>query len=132
MPNRSMPPGTLIPELIYPDLDAAVAWLTRTFGFRERLRIGQHRAQMLIDDTTAFVAVQGDAIPSGHSLMVAVADVDAHFAHVQQSGASIVNPPATYPFGERQYTVTDLAGHRWTFSQSVADVDPAAWGGQLR
>jgi uncharacterized glyoxalase superfamily protein PhnB len=132
MSNPSMPPGTLIPELTYPDLDAAVDWLTRVFGFRQRLRIGSHRAQMLLDDTTSFVAVQGHAAPAGHSLMVAVPDVDAHFARVQRAGARVVNPPASFPFGERQYTVEDPTGRRWTFSQSVADVDPAAWGGQLR
>jgi uncharacterized glyoxalase superfamily protein PhnB len=132
MPNRSIPPGTLIPELTYPDLSAAVEWLTRVFGFRERLRIGHHRAQMLIDDATSFVAVQGEAAPSGHSLMIAVADVDAHCARVQAAGAQIVNPPTTYPFGERQYTVADPTGRRWTFSQSIADVDPTTWGGQLR
>jgi uncharacterized glyoxalase superfamily protein PhnB len=37
----------------------------------------------------------------------------------------------TYPFGERQYTVDDPGGHRWTFTQSVADVAPEEWGGQL-
>ncbi|MCC7241898.1 MAG: nuclear transport factor 2 family protein [Acidobacteria bacterium] len=46
-------------------------------------------------------------------------------------GAAVAGPPATFPFGERQYSAHDLAGHRWTFSQSVADVDPADWGGQL-
>jgi hypothetical protein len=25
-----------------------------------------------------------------------------------------------------------LAGYVWTFSQSIADVDPAAWGGVLK
>jgi hypothetical protein len=25
-----------------------------------------------------------------------------------------------------------LGGHVWTFSQSIADVDPASWGGVLR
>ena len=49
MENRSMPPGTLIPELLYDDMPAAVAWLCATFGFTERLRIGTHRTQMLID-----------------------------------------------------------------------------------
>ncbi len=129
MANPSMPPGTLIPELTYPDLPAAVAWLTRVFGFRERLRIANHRAQMLIDDSTAFVVVHADTAPAeitSHSLMVAVADVDDHFARVQQAGAAILNPPTTYPFGERQYTALDLSGRRWTFSQSVANVDPAA------
>jgi hypothetical protein len=32
------------------------------------------------------------------------------------------------PFVERQYTVEDSRGHRWTFSQSIADVAPEAWG----
>lgn len=40
-------------------------------------------------------------------------------------GATIPNPPITYPFGERQYTAVDLVGHRWGFTQTVADVDPA-------
>jgi uncharacterized glyoxalase superfamily protein PhnB len=130
-----MPPGTLIPELAYPDLPAAVDWLTRVFGFRERLRIASHRAQMLIDDSTSLVVVQSGGAPAeitSHSLMVAVPDVDAHFARVQQAGARILAPPATYPFGERQYTALDLSGRRWSFSQSVAIVDPASWGGQLR
>ena len=29
--------------------------------------------------------------------------------------------------GERQYSVLDLEGHLWTFTQSVADVDPRDW-----
>jgi uncharacterized glyoxalase superfamily protein PhnB len=32
------------------------------------------------------------------------------------------------PFGERQYTVQDHAGHWWTFSQHVADLAPEDWG----
>jgi hypothetical protein len=35
------------------------------------------------------------------------------------------------PFGERVYTVEDLAGHRWTFSQSIADVAPEQWGATI-
>ena len=36
----------MIPELAYPDVRAAVDWLVRAFGFVERLRIGNHRAQL--------------------------------------------------------------------------------------
>jgi uncharacterized glyoxalase superfamily protein PhnB len=43
----------------------------------------------------------------------------------------VVREPETHPFGERQYTVADIGGHVWTFSQSVADIDPATWGGEL-
>jgi hypothetical protein len=60
--NRSMPPGVIIPELPYYDVNQAATWLCQAFGFRERLRIGNHR---------------------------------------------------------------------WTFSQTIADVDPATWAGIL-
>jgi hypothetical protein len=39
-------------------------------------------------------------------------------------GAPIVSSPADYPYGERQYTAEDLAGHRWTFTQAIADLAP--------
>ena len=45
--NRSAPPATVTPVLVYPDVRAAVAFLESAFGFRERVRIGdEHRAQM--------------------------------------------------------------------------------------
>jgi len=63
--------------------------------------------------------------------MVRVEDLDRHYTQVKQSGARIIAPPADFPYGERQYTVEDLAGRRWTFSKSIADVDPQEWGGTL-
>jgi uncharacterized glyoxalase superfamily protein PhnB len=39
--------------------------------------------------------------------------------------------PHDTPFGERQYVADDPEGHRWTFSQHVADVPPERWGGRL-
>jgi uncharacterized glyoxalase superfamily protein PhnB len=42
--NRSAPPATVTPVLVYPDVRAAVAWLESAFGFEERVRIGDaHR-----------------------------------------------------------------------------------------
>ena len=37
--------------------------------------------------------------------------------------------PADFPYGERQYTAEDPAGHQWTFSETLADVAPEEWGG---
>jgi uncharacterized glyoxalase superfamily protein PhnB len=139
--NRSMPPGTIIPELAYADVHRAAAWLCDTFGFRERLRIGNHRVQLVLGEGSVIVVArqdeqtaresprQGGAVT--HGLMVKVPDVDQHYAHVRESGARILHPPETYAYGERQYTVQDPGGHHWTFSQSVADVAPEEWGGQL-
>ena len=138
--NRSMPPGTIIPELAYPDVAMAVDWLCQTFGFRERLRIGSHRCQLVLDGESIVVtasgsAQDGESRPSAagthQAIMVRVRDVDSHFDHARQSGARTLGQPQTYPFGERQYTAEDIGGHRWTFSQSIADVPPEDWGGQL-
>lgn len=133
MPNRSMPPGALIPELAYENVDAAAAWLCDTFGLRERLRIGNHRRQ-LVYRGESIVATGGgeDAVAgAGHSVMVRVADVDAHYTRAKAAGARVFGEPQTYFFGERQYSAYDIGGHVWTFSQSVADVAPEEWGGQL-
>lgn len=128
--NRSMPPGVIVPELPYPDVREAANWLCRSFGFTERLRIGAHRAQLTFG-VGSVVVTQGNASSAACAIMVRVADLDSHYAHVAQAGIHIINPPTDYPYGERQYTVQDLGGYRWTFSQTIADVDPAAWGGIL-
>ena len=133
--NRLMPPAAIIPELAYREVRAAAEWLCRAFGFTERLRIGHHRVQLTFDTgalvVTALRGEPGAEAFTSHAVMVRVADVDAHCARAQQAGAVILNPPTDYPFGERQYTAADLAGRRWTFSQTIADVDPASWGGTL-
>ena len=64
-------------------------------------------------------------------MLVRVDDADAHYARAAAAGAQIVSPPTDYPYGERQYSAVDVGGHHWTFSQSIADVDPATWGGEL-
>lgn len=127
--NRSMPPGVIIPELPYDDIIAAADWLCETFGFQKRLRIGNHRFQLLLGGSSIVVIERKEAGAS--SVLVHVEDLDHHFEHTQKSGARIISPPTDFPFGERQYTVEDIGGHRWTFSQSIADVDPNDWGGEL-
>lgn len=134
-PNRSMPASVIIPVLAYRDVREAVEWLCRAFGFAERLRIGDHRAQLAFGEGAVVVAAgRGDATQPagpGHSVMVRVADVDAHYRRARDAGARIVGAPSDYPYGERQYTAEDIGGHLWTFSQSVADVAPEVWGGVL-
>jgi uncharacterized glyoxalase superfamily protein PhnB len=134
--NRSIPPSTVIPVLIYPDVREAVEWLSTVFGFQERIRIGEnHRSQLRIGDGAVIIGdVRGERRPprhgeATHSVMVRVDDVNAHYAHSKQHGARITSEPADFEFGERQYSVEDLAGHQWTFSETIADVAPESWGG---
>jgi len=109
----------------------AVAWLCHSFGFAERLRIGDHRAQLLFSDGSIIVTRRSTDSSAASSLLVRVADIDDHFERAKQSGAKIVSPPADYPYGERQYTAEDIGGHHWTFSQTIADIDPSTWGSML-
>jgi uncharacterized glyoxalase superfamily protein PhnB len=129
MNNRSIPAVTVIPVLAYADVAAAVEWLCRVFGFEERLRIADHRAQLDVGDGAVVVTDGGEAEAGrDHSIMVRIADMDAHFARVREF-ARVIRPPADHPYGERQYTVKDPGGHVWTFLQTIADVDPRDWGG---
>jgi uncharacterized glyoxalase superfamily protein PhnB len=136
MKNRSVPDAAIIPVLAYPDVPAAALWLCQAFGFRERLRIGTHRVQLVFQGGAVIVAEQktSTSIVAGDrfdSVLVRVSDANAHHAKAAARGAKILSPPADYPYGERQYSVEDLGGRRWTFSQSIADSDPASWGGEL-
>jgi uncharacterized glyoxalase superfamily protein PhnB len=127
--NRSVPPCTVIPVLSYPHVDAAADWLCQAFGFTVRLRIADHRIQLKAGDGCIIVAEGNVPVDSAHLVMVRVPDADGHHEQARQHGARILNPPTDYPYGERQYNAQDFAGHRWTFTQSVADVAPEQWGG---
>ncbi|WP_432829996.1 VOC family protein [Dactylosporangium sp. CA-092794] len=135
--NRSIPAAQVVPILTYPDVRAAVAWLAAAFGFAERVRIGEdHRAQLRFGDGALIVADTGsDRRPPGgegvtHAVLVRVDDARAHCERARAHGARIVMEPTDFEYGERQYHAEDLAGHRWTFSQTLADVAPEEWGGQ--
>ena len=135
--NRSAPPVTVTPVLVYPDVRAAVAWLERAFGFEERVRVGEaHRAQLRVGPDGAVIVAddQGDrASPSAggvtHLLTVRVPDVEAAFGRARDAGARAVEELTTYEYGERSCVLEDLAGHHWELPQTVRDVDPEEWGG---
>ena len=127
--NRSVPPCTVIPVLYYPDVGAAADWLCNAFGFTVRLRIANHRIQMKAGEGCFVVAEGNVPVNTAHLVMVRVPDVRSHYARARQYGARILSEPVDHPYGERQYSAEDLAGHRWTFTQSIADVAPEDWGG---
>ena len=132
--NRSIPNATVIPVLAYSDVEKAATWLCDAFGFTVRLRIGNHRVQLNVGEGAVIVRQMrpdevNELMAKGHSVMIRVEDADAHCRHAAHHGAKITQEPTTQPYGERQYATEDLTGHSWTFSQSVADVHPAEWGG---
>jgi uncharacterized glyoxalase superfamily protein PhnB len=130
-PNRTVPPCTVIPELAYDDVGEAIDWLCEKFGFTERWRAGDHRAQLSFGDGAIVVTERrtSKVLAGRQSVMVRIDEADRHHDRARKRGAKILDPPKDFPYGERQYTAEDLGGHRWTFSESIADVAPEQWGG---
>jgi uncharacterized glyoxalase superfamily protein PhnB len=139
--NQSAPASTVVPMLVYEDVGKAIEWLCRAFGFEERLRHERDgivgHAQLVVGDGAIMIGRQGGEYRAPRPgeihqyVHVTVADVDRHFEEAKRCGARIVGPPSDKPFGERQYTAEDPEGHRWTFSEHIADVRPEEWGAKL-
>jgi uncharacterized glyoxalase superfamily protein PhnB len=127
--NRSVPPCSVIPVLIYPDPTAAAHWLLKAFGFRIRLRIANHRIQMKAGEG-CFTIAEGNVLPNNsHIVQVRIEDAMAHCERARQNGALILTEPIEQPYGERQYNAQDFYGHKWDFTETIADVAPEDWSG---
>jgi uncharacterized glyoxalase superfamily protein PhnB len=133
--NRSAPTGPVIPVLSCPDVAAAVRWLVDVLGFTERLRIGDHRAQLEFGDGSLIVADTGSdrVAPEGDAVvqlvMLRVSDLDRLHDRAIAAGAVETSAPQDFPYGERQSSFRDPVGHRWTLTQTIRDVAPEDWGG---
>jgi uncharacterized glyoxalase superfamily protein PhnB len=135
MKNRSAPSATVVPVVIYEDVEEALNWLCATFGFSERLRVARpgspiSHAQLSVDEGAIMLGRAGGpyAAPTPDRISqyvhVTVDDIDNHYERTKGLGARILQPPNDMPFGERQYTAQDLGGHWWTFSQHTACSGP--------
>lgn len=124
------------PYLLYEDTAAALDWLSKAFGFRERFRntVEDGRidhAEMQVDDGLIMLATPGTEYRSprrlgGASVVihVYVDDIHAHFARAKEAGASIRSEPKEKPYGTIQYSAVDPEGHVWLFSEQVREPEP--------
>ncbi len=134
--NRSAPPGPIVPILLYKDVAAAIDWLTQAFGFVERLRTPPepdgaiHHAQLATGEGCVILSAGTASRPAGfaQSVLVRVRKIDEHYDRARKFNVSIILPPDTKEFGERQYSAVDLEGNRWAFTESIADVALESWG----
>ena len=127
--NRSIPAPEVIPVLVCADVRGAADWLVKVLGFVERVHIPpNHRIQLAgAGGGARVVAERGVAGPQ--NLILRVDDVDAVFARAVAAGATAVNEPRDYEYGERQAAIDDPSGHRWVLSQTLFDAEPESWGG---
>ncbi|NIK77737.1 putative glyoxalase superfamily protein PhnB [Paenibacillus castaneae] len=143
MKNRSVPTDSILPHLYYENMDDALAWLIKMFGFVEHFRFalpdGQlHGVMMHHGDAWIMLKNSGPTQTSPakngvntQSLSVFLDDVEEHYRHAKSSGAQIVEELFNTEYGERQYSALDLEGHLWTFSKHIRDVSPDSWGAKI-
>ncbi len=144
---------SVIPMIAYEDAAAAIEWLVQAFGFRERLRYTEPDGTvshaelelgggliMLATPTPDYVSPRRHRETCENArksfdnpyvvdgVLVNVDDVDAHFAQAKAAGATILSEPEDVDVGVRHYRAEDPEGHRWMFSQEIAEVAPEEWG----
>ena len=126
----------IVPALSYDDAPTVIEFLCRAFGFEERYRLDMPdgsvgHASLTIggaEITLASAYPEGGlggpaGLPHLHaSILVYVDDVDAHFAHAQSEGATILQEPEDQFYGDRTYRATDPEGGRWWFHQQMTEV----------
>jgi uncharacterized glyoxalase superfamily protein PhnB len=120
----------IIPYLLYEDAAAAIAFLTRAFGFTELNRTlteaGRIKNCELAGPAGGEVWLgEVDSVEGSSLVWVYVEDADAHCEHARAEGAEITMEPIDRPFGDRQYEARDPQGHRWFFAHPISEDSPA-------
>lgn len=126
--NRCIPPSAVIPEVSYPDPGEGAKWLGEAFGFEVRIRIANHRIQMMFGGCGLVVTERRDDDTRRSYTMLRVDNADAACARAAAAGGKVVRAPESFPYGERQAHVEDFAGNEWKLSQTIGDADPLAFG----
>ena len=128
---------TIVPQLPYQDIRAALSFLDRAFGFSEistsRL-VGHdgviHHALVEFGDGVIGIGTHGAhgaispkrAGTASQYITVHVDDIDAHHHRALASGAEIVSRLHDHLRDYRVYEALDLEGHRWRFLQWLREV----------
>jgi len=128
---------TIVPQIPYQDVTAALSFLERAFGFREvttsRLVTAEGvvlHAIVEFGDGMIGIGSQGahGAISpkrgggASQYISVNVADLEAHYQRARAAGAEIAQAVRDHASGWRSYEALDPEGHRWRFLQRMREV----------
>ena len=119
--------------LVYADLEAAHEFLVRVFGLgpgeltrdddgnvvHGELQAGDG-VVWLHPESPAFGLASPKSVGAATaSVAVMVDDVDAHFRHARDHGATIDYEPVDQPYGYREYSARDSEGGLWSFMKPL-------------
>ena len=131
----------IVPMLSYADGINALDWLTRAFGFTEKVRLiapdgSLSHGEIELNGARIMLATPAPNYESilqhrqhcetaqkqatlpwvTDGVLVHVTDVEAHYRTAQAAGARMLSPIEDQEFG-CLYRVEDFEGHRWMFLQ---------------
>ena len=127
----------IIPYLLYDDVDGALKFLAKAFGFRKtgaQMKGSGGKtmhAAMRLGDDMIMMGCPGSGYrnpkrlgQSTQSLYINVPDVDKHFARAKKAGAKILQEPLDTEYGHRRYGAEDPEGHQWYFAHELRRTKP--------
>jgi catechol 2,3-dioxygenase-like lactoylglutathione lyase family enzyme len=120
----------IAPEFFVPDVDAAVAFYEKTFGYTLLRKEGEpatfaighiHGAAIMFMADRWYTGPRGelDQRGSGLDIRVMVPDVDAYNARAQAAGLEIMHTLADREYGLRDFIVRDPNGFRLRFASTL-------------
>jgi PhnB protein len=137
---KKQPDGyhTITPYLVIKGAAAAIDFYKQAFSATELLRMPQDdgrigHAELKIGDSVIMLADEYPEMQTvgprtlGNTsvgLLVYVADANASFEKAVSLGARVLKPLADQFYGDRNGTVEDPFGHKWTIATHVEDVTP--------
>jgi uncharacterized glyoxalase superfamily protein PhnB len=125
--------GRASPGMRYRDVDAAIAFLCRAFGFEQRSAETDANGKTLYAELSFGSTIIMIAAASGFDLdrfmkqpgdiggaetqccYYVVDDIDQHYAKARSAGCEIVIDMQSRPNGARAFTCRDPEGHLWCF-----------------
>jgi len=107
----------LMPRLPVSDMERSIAYYQEALGLSLAWRtIDGNLAALATGEIEVLLLVpwNGEGAPPAQSSYVYVEDPDALCAEFEESGADVVDPVASRPYGMRDFVVRDPDGHRFT------------------
>jgi uncharacterized glyoxalase superfamily protein PhnB len=126
---------TVYPVLTYDDGEAAIAYLSDTFGFTPG-EITRDDGGRIVHATLGWAngVVMLSESRGGDSpfdlgpicLYLVVDDPDAHYEHAKAAGAEVLMDITDQPYGSREYAARDPEGNVWCFGTYQPQVNVPA------
>jgi PhnB protein len=136
--------SSITPYLLYKDVDAALGFLARAFGFEETLRYTGaegyvNHAEARLGEAIVFLGDPGEQYRNPKELgqetvglyVVVDEDVDTLCERAREAGAEIREEPTDQDYGERRFTAIDPEGHYWFFARQIREVAAEEWGAEV-